>query len=221
MFETARLVRSLRSQGVPTRFVLVNQLLPTSFCSLGPQTLSAVQLPEILVQCAALSGARARTQSSYLWQLEEALGNEQMVIVRLPQQEAEIRGVDALLKFGHLMQEPQQNLYGGRQSASNDETSLRELKATLAGTNAEAAAIALDPVAVVMKLLSKPNGITQLCNHPAVRDACQQNAKLNQFFGLLGNQPAGLMMAYMMLTADPTLKPALMELLPRIADLLQ
>jgi hypothetical protein len=112
------------------------------------------------------------------------------------------------------------DLYGGSIQSDSNDASLKQLKSTLQfNVNATRATLAVDPVAVVMKLLSQPNGIQNLCQHRAVRALCQSNPKMNVFFNAL-SQPGGLMTAYMMF-ADPTVKPALMELLPQIQDLLQ
>ncbi len=224
VFETARLVRALRDQHVDCRYVLVNQLLPVQFQSLSSAVLSASGLPEVIVRSATLSGARARIQAGYLWQLEQALAGSNMTIVRLPIEEGEIRGANALLSFASLLLSPRADLYGsasGGGGAAQDAASLQRLQTALRGADAAKAALAVDPVAVVMKLLAKPNGIASLCQHAAVREARAQSPTLQKFFEALEQGPAGLMVAYMMTTTDPTIKPALVALLPKVRDIIE
>lgn len=240
VFETARLVRHLREQRIQSKYVLVNQLLPALFTTLRstPQlqgrhfpppaasqfphhlSVEASGLPDVLLRAVTLSGARARIQAGYLWQLEQALGSD-MTIVRLPMEEQEVRGLDALRAFCRLLLEPRTDLYATESDASQDQATLSQLQETLRGPAAAKAAVAVDPIAMVMKLLSKPNGIASLCVHPAVSSARQADPKMDVFFKQLELGPAGLMSAYLMLGADPSIKAALMQLAPQVADLLQ
>ncbi len=220
VFETARLVRSLREQGVDCRYVLVNQLLPVAFQALSANLLAGVPLPDIVARSATLSGARARIQSGYLWQLEQALTGSNITIVRLPIEEEELRGESALLAFGGLMLKPRAELYGNVPT-TGDTASLEQLQKTLGVAASQKKPMILDPVAAVMKLLSKPNGIAQLCQHDAVRQATAASPVMQNFFNILAQGPQGLMMAYMALNTDPNLKAGLVELLPKVQDLLQ
>jgi arsenite-transporting ATPase len=219
VFETARLARSLREQHVDCRFVLINQLLPVAFQNMVASLQGGVPIPEMVSRAASLCGARARIQAGYVWQLEQAMTAIRATVVRLPIEEAEIRGEEALLRFGQLMMQPRAELYGGQQG-EGDAVSLQQLQQTL-GVEAVKKAVVIDPVAAVMKLLGKPNGIAQLCQHSAVREARAASPTMQTFFAILEQGPQGLMMAYMTLSTNPALKQELTELLPKVQDLLE
>jgi hypothetical protein len=121
VFETVRLVKELRDNGIATSHLLVNQLVPRSFAAMaatdatGKSRLPLQSLSDALSQlgldismvnaakdACELCGARASIQAKYLDQLAGALG-ESHVICRLPLLPKEVCGGNNIAQFSNHM----------------------------------------------------------------------------------------------------------------------
>jgi hypothetical protein len=154
VFETVRLVKELRDNGIATSHLLVNQLVPRSFVSMAATdgtgksrlplqslagALSQLGLELAIVEAAKeaceLCGARASIQAKYLKQLAGSLGGSH-VMVRLPLLPKEVRGGDNIASFSNHMIVPNAKLMDSAADAitsnSNDQAMLEKLNGLLA-----------------------------------------------------------------------------------------
>jgi len=157
VFETVRLVKELRDNGIATSHLLVNQLVPRSFVSMAATdgtgksrlplqsltgALSQLGLELSIVEAAKeaceLCGARASIQAKYLEQLAGSLGGSH-VMVRLPLLPKEVRGGDNIAAFSTHMIVPNMKLMDSAAEAitsnSNDEEMLKKLNSLLAAAS--------------------------------------------------------------------------------------
>lgn len=221
------MIRELREKKVHSRYILVNQVLPTAFRSLGSSNAPLLSsLPEVFREAATLSEARARIQQKYLQQLADAL--DQHTIIRMPLLESEPRGLAALEQFAENLTEPcarlQESGGSARLSDAVMQETLRKLQEELNGHRELPPSVATPPPIVppvnvqvqVLSLLAKPNGIQQLLDHEEVKRACLTDANLDALFRDLKN--GGMLAAFSHL-GNPGVRDGLVRLLPLVQDL--
>ena len=130
VFESARLMGELHSQGIACEHIIVNQLLPIDFTTLAAdvrplttglsmaagglalgggvnraRNAAAAAAVARVGRACELCAARARIQEKYLAQLAGAVGAK-VTIVRMPLLEGEVRGVHPLLSFSDGLVRP-------------------------------------------------------------------------------------------------------------------
>ena len=209
VFETVRLVKELRDNGIATSHLLVNQLVPRSFAAMaatdatGKSRLPLQSLSDALSQlgldismvnaakdACELCGARASIQAKYLDQLAGALG-ESHVICRLPLLPKEVCGGNNIAQFSNHMVVANEKLMDSATSTfaeATDTEMLTKLNSLLAAAAKPSSATAQEKAATQEE---EETATTASTTTSSSTPAVQPMMLLMQLQGILA-QPDGL-----------------------------